>query len=223
HTGSRGWEYPFACHPLRQWREMLPPEPHPRVIDLGSGVTFFPFSVAQLGCRVICADIDPICATDIARAVKAVSTAPGSVDFRKVDGEHLPFNDDEADAIYCISVLEHITAFKQTVAEMARVLKPGGLLVLTIDLDLRSDSELGVNDYHRLRAELARHFTQAQPEETVHPMDMLQSNTGPYPMQRTESWLPWLFVKRKILRPLLGRASTKQYSLAVAGFVLTRK
>src|SRR5262249_22624394 len=58
---SRAWEYPYAYHHLRAFRERWSRPVNPVVVDVGSGVTFFPFSVARLGCDVMCTDIDPVC------------------------------------------------------------------------------------------------------------------------------------------------------------------
>ena len=53
----------------------------------------------------------------------------------------MPFQDNEADAVYCVSVLEHIPNPERTVKEVARILQPGGVFVLTIDLDLQKEAE----------------------------------------------------------------------------------
>src|SRR5882762_5462920 len=65
HTWSRIWEYPYAYYHLMLRRQGLGDNASPLAVDIGSGVTFFPFSLARLGYRVICTDIDPICAKDI--------------------------------------------------------------------------------------------------------------------------------------------------------------
>lgn len=47
------------------------------------------------------------------------------------DAQHLPFPEGSFDGIVCSEVLEHIEDPKMAIAEMRRVLKPGGFLVLT--------------------------------------------------------------------------------------------
>ena len=42
----------------------------------------------------------------------------------------MPFPDDTFDVVYCVEALEHAVAIKQAIAEMCRVLKPGGVLLI---------------------------------------------------------------------------------------------
>ena len=140
HAWSRVWEYPYAYHHLKASRSRFQEAKPPVVVDFGSGVTFFPFAVAKLGYRVICSDIDPLCQRDLTNASRYLSSAPGSMEFRLLGQRTTAFNDAEVDIIYCISVLEHIPDFENTITEFSRMLKKGGLLLLTIDLDLRGGS-----------------------------------------------------------------------------------
>ncbi|HOZ36492.1 MAG TPA: class I SAM-dependent methyltransferase [bacterium] len=47
------------------------------------------------------------------------------------DAHHLPFADNEFSVVLCAEVLEHLSDPPQAIAEMRRVLKPGGKLILT--------------------------------------------------------------------------------------------
>lgn len=47
------------------------------------------------------------------------------------DARNLPFQDNEFDNILCLEVLEHINQPQKAIAEMQRVLKPGGKIILT--------------------------------------------------------------------------------------------
>jgi SAM-dependent methyltransferase len=47
------------------------------------------------------------------------------------EGEPLPFADESFDLITCLEVIEHVADERQTFGELARVLRPGGTLILT--------------------------------------------------------------------------------------------
>jgi SAM-dependent methyltransferase len=223
HTWSRAWEYPFVYHHLLMARRAQRAGAPVRVADVGSGVTFFPFAVAKLGYDVICTDVDPICAVDIPRAYGALPASEGKVEFRLSDGSCLPFDSRELDAVYCISVLEHIPDFGQTVAEIARVLRPGGLLVLTIDLDLRGDGEIGVDKHRMLIRQLQNYFSYHHAERVAHPADVLTTFNGPFaPPKPTFLYRSWFSLKQWV-KPFMGRKSVPlfPFELAVQGFALS--
>ena len=49
----------------------------------------------------------------------------------KCDICDMPFQENEFDAVLCTEVLEHVPQAEQAVAELIRVLKPGGVLIIT--------------------------------------------------------------------------------------------
>lgn len=226
HDWSRCWEYPYTFHHLAGFREQWRESPLPVVVDVGSGVTFFPFALAALGYDVRCTDTDPICRTDLERAIPLVSTAPGRVSFRLIEGARLPVADAEAAVVTCISVVEHIPDFVSTIRELARVLRPGGLLVLTNDLDLRGDHEIGVAGYQLLRQTLREHFEPVCPEVAVHPADLLRTSNGPYAFRTPQGLDRARFLlKQRVIKPVFGRKPRPllEYDLAVQAFVLRRR
>ena len=226
HTWSRVWEYPYVYYNLKKWQKSYNGAGAPHVLDLGSGVTFFPFTVSRMGFKVTCADIDPLCQEGITKATRCIPHGPGILEFRLIKDSILPFADGETDAVYCISVLEHIPTFEDTIAEIARILKPGGMLILTMDLDLRGDSELGVESYGRLRKSLARNFEYFYPEGIIHPADMLHSEAGPYALECPKGYkLIKNILKQQVIKSLLGMqpSNYQPYHLAIQGFVLVKK
>jgi SAM-dependent methyltransferase len=60
----------------------------------------------------------------------AAAPHPDSVTFRAAEGERLPFADDAFDGVFLNEVLEHVADERQTLSEIARVLRPGGHLAL---------------------------------------------------------------------------------------------
>ena len=61
-----------------------------------------------------------------------------------VDATRLPFANDSFDYVICSEVLEHIPDDRKAVAEMTRVLKPEGTLVISVPLYLPEKNLLGL-------------------------------------------------------------------------------
>jgi arsenite methyltransferase len=66
----------------------------------------------------------------LARAVRA--QAGPRVGFLRADAQQLPFRDETVDAAVCIAVLQLIPNPAATLAEMARVLRPGGRMAVMV-------------------------------------------------------------------------------------------
>lgn len=194
HTWSRVWEYPYAYYHLKKLRQEISEERLLTVADIGSGVTFFPFTAARLGYDVICVDVDPICGRDIPLAAKVIDSAPGSVSVKLTDSNHIPLPDNGQDVVYSISVLEHITDFEQTISEIARILKPGGKFVLTVDIGLRGDYMLSAERFDGLMRCLRQYFFGDLPEASTHPLGLLTSENSIFPDKsgRRATLLKWL-------------------------------
>jgi 2-polyprenyl-3-methyl-5-hydroxy-6-metoxy-1,4-benzoquinol methylase len=226
HTWSRIWEYPYVYHHIQRslngyaLRRL-------RALDLGSGVTFFPFSVARLGIPVICVDTDPIVDRDLRLASSAVDHAPGEITFRLTDGRHLPLGDGEVDLVYCISVLEHVPDPSAVVDEIVRVLGPAGVLILTIDLDLRGDQQISIEGRRRLVERLMADFKLIAPDRSVHPADLLRSDRGAYLARPDRScravvWSLYHCLRRAEFRRVKALFRIP-FVLAVEGMVLGKK
>jgi SAM-dependent methyltransferase len=219
HTWARAWEYAYAAYHVggEQRRAGAPLT----LVDFGSGSTFFPFAMARGGARVRCFDNDPASVRDLHSAIAALSAAPGNVVVQQ-NGARLPLDDGAADAAYSISVLEHMDDPVPIVAELARVLKPGGLLVLTMDIDVEGDAGVSPPHFDALREQLAERFAWAYPEHTVHPADVLTSKSSPWPRpgERHVPGLLWRTRDRRLV-PLVGGPTPGV--LTVYGCVLRRR
>lgn len=97
-----------------------------QVLDLGCAGGFMAEALAQKDAQVT--GIDPA-----AKAIRAAQMRAEDVgqDIRYDVGvgESLPYEDDRFDAVVCVDVLEHVTDLTQVLAEVARVLRPGGLFL----------------------------------------------------------------------------------------------
>jgi SAM-dependent methyltransferase len=132
---SRRWEYPFVAQRLIAFSERRPPQPL-KVLDAGSGVTYFPWFILENipQAEFICCDYDPSYATMFQNINHARGTS--QVRFLQAALQKLPLDDASLDAVCCISVLEHTDNYGDIVNEFARVLKSGGMFILTFDLSL---------------------------------------------------------------------------------------
>jgi SAM-dependent methyltransferase len=108
-----------------------------RLLDLGCGGGRHAFQAMRLGARVVALDADD-------REVKHVRDTIGAMldageiarddEAGAVQGDalHLPFADESFDRVIASEVLEHIPDDTEAMAELARVLKPGGTMAVTV-------------------------------------------------------------------------------------------
>ncbi|MDP9019083.1 MAG: class I SAM-dependent methyltransferase [Candidatus Eremiobacteraeota bacterium] len=219
HTWSRAWEYAFMLHHINSECMKAPLPLH--VIDFGSGSTFFPFAIARMGNTVLCFDNDPIGVADLQTASAVVSSGSGSVEARQ-NGETLPCDSLSANIAYSVSVLEHMPDPVPIIEEIYRVLKPGGLFILTMDLDVEGTSGVSPAHFEQLRAQLGERFTWEFAERTIHPLDVLTSKNSPWPRPGERKIRGLLYRNAGgELRPLLGGPSPGV--LTVYGCVLRRR
>lgn len=231
HTCTRIWEYPYVYYHLKLWRRSLPKAELPTVVDLGSGVTFFTFAVALMLCNVIPIDLDPCNISSIHAVMEKWHSCDSKIFPIQGDVRNIPLLPNSVDCVYCISVLEHIPDFEKTVTEMARILKPGGLCLITCDINLQPEDgrRLDGVQYKRLISLIDKAFTRIWPERTIHPVDVLTTMNSPYPLAGSTPGvvrMAFRLIKQKILKPLLGRkpgfVRTAPPHVAVLGLVLRK-
>jgi len=98
-------------------------QPGWKVLEIGHGEGYGTHRIAEKA-DVIGIDIDP-------RIVEYASKKYGPELFRLYDGSHIPFDDNHFDAACMFQVIEHIVEDVAILREVRRVLKPGGILILT--------------------------------------------------------------------------------------------
>ncbi len=130
-------------------------KPGMTVLDAGCGRGIFQYYLARKGCRVSCCDIDGFRSRkllklqrfahglhlaprpDLASRLRRNARSFGvDVDYHIEPMQRLTWPDATFDRVCSISVLEHIqpqSEQKAAVQELTRVLKPGGLMILTLD------------------------------------------------------------------------------------------
>lgn len=203
HQWSRQWEYPYAWERVdslvRGQREQL------RVLDAGSGITFFPYTMNEsLGVEVVCVDGD----NSLGAIHSVLRERTGAlVEFVGADLRKLPQPDSHFDAIYCLSVLEHTRGYPEILAELRRVLRPGGTLVVTFDLSLDGDSDIPLDRAAQLTETLTQLFPSGDtPDPKSLPVaararDALTTLTIAKRDRTLLPWPhPWICVARALLR-----------------------
>ncbi len=96
------------------------------VLDLGCAGGFMAEALAERGARVT--GIDPAAAA--IDAARAHARAEGhDITYDVGVGEALPYADGAFDAVVSVDVLEHVSDLDRVIAEVSRVLRPGGLFL----------------------------------------------------------------------------------------------
>ena len=128
---SKQWEYLLAIAAIRDLGQR-----RLRVLDAGGGRGALAFHLAAQGHQVEVIDRDFLWDhggdEDIER--RFMQSPTGNLRFRHGGLHNLPVADECVDVVTCISVVEHLREKPMVLRELLRVLRPGGLLVLTFDI-----------------------------------------------------------------------------------------
>ncbi len=124
----RLWQERYQAERLQQLADFCGPVAGRHVLDLGCGMGGLTVALRQAGARVVGHEPN--------RAYGAICTLRAaryglSLPFVAAVGEALPFRDGAFDIVVCLDVLEHADSLERTLAEIARVLAPGGQAIVT--------------------------------------------------------------------------------------------
>ena len=126
-------EYWVRYRHLDDIRRLVPMDAGSSILDVGCGIStvlhFLPgrrFGIDPLGDRY-----------------KSIYAYPPELDIRKGYAEALPFPDASFDVVFCSNCIDHTNDPAQGIAEVARVLRPGGRFVLTCEV---FDADPGVRN-----------------------------------------------------------------------------
>ncbi len=109
-----------------------------RLLDIGCGFGRHAYQAARLGAEVVAFDfgadevrnvLDTFGAMFVGGEIDPARARVGAV---QGDALALPFGDSSFDRIIASEVLEHIPADEAAMAELARVLRPGGTMAVTV-------------------------------------------------------------------------------------------
>jgi ubiquinone/menaquinone biosynthesis C-methylase UbiE len=110
---------------LDHWLQLTGEE---RALDVGAGAGAFAFAIAPRVREVVAVELDE------ALAARARADAPKNVEVFVADGEHLPFERASFDVAGTLRTLHHTPRPELLVAELARVTRPGGTILIVDQL-----------------------------------------------------------------------------------------
>ncbi len=106
-------------------------QPGLRVVDIGTGTGVLALELAELGLDVIGIDRSEAMLEAARQKWQALEKdKTGSVEFRVADAHELPLDSNSFDAAFAHMVLHSLEQPERAIREMARIVKPGGRVVL---------------------------------------------------------------------------------------------
>jgi SAM-dependent methyltransferase len=117
--------------------EKFPVGPGDRVLDMGCGGGRHAFALYRRGADVVALDMSEKDLREVEtmfRAMELEGEVPSDASATAVRGNAyaLPFEDASFDRVVAAEVLEHLPADVDAMSELTRVLKPGGLIAVTV-------------------------------------------------------------------------------------------
>jgi SAM-dependent methyltransferase len=124
---SQTYDQPLRLFPIEHpiMRMLLDPLPPAVVLDAACGTGRYSQYLAERGHRIIGVDRSP------AMLAKARAKLPRS-EFREGDLEAMPLEPESVDAAVCALALVHLPVVGKAVAELARVVRPGGHVIISV-------------------------------------------------------------------------------------------
>jgi len=126
--------------------DLLGVRPGTRVLDVGCGVGRLVLRMARRGCRVTGVEL---MRPDLRRARRLLQEARQQAELIEGDGGRLPFADESFDFVSCTETLEHVADYGLALRELARVLRSGGRLVVSVPDTLPEIVARGLSELYR--------------------------------------------------------------------------
>ncbi len=146
----------YLRHLPEMWRspmndaviDLVDPRGGERVVDIGAGMGAGALPAAVTGAHVLAVEPTPF-VRRVLRMRRAFSRSRACVEVVDGSAERIPVADRSIDAIWAVNTMHHWIDVERSVAEIARVLKPGGRVLLVDELF----NDPSHPDYERFGAE----------------------------------------------------------------------
>ena len=152
------WYYAGKRVMVKEWLERSgPPRPDQLLLDCGAGTGRFALEL-QASCRVLVLD-------DHEEALRLLRTRFRPEQILSLAGDAVPLPDASLDYVTALDVLEHVPDDSAVVRGFHRLLKPGGVAVVTVpaSMALWSDWDEALHHFRRYhRAQLTALFPPAE-------------------------------------------------------------
>lgn len=140
----RHWFYAGKRQVVRHWIQRLHPlQPDHLLADCGAGTGLFAAEMTP-HCRVLAID-------DYEESLAIARKNLGAERVRKGSCKQLPLDDASVDVVTALDVIEHVEEDRAAVREFARVVRPGGIVVITVPalMLLWSDWDVALHHFRR--------------------------------------------------------------------------
>ena len=108
--------------------ELVPLTGEERVLDVGTGAGALAFAFAPFVREAVGVDVVP------ELLAEGRKRAPENVELLEADATNLPFGEASFDVVACARTLHHVARPELVLAEMSRVLRPGGTMLVVDQL-----------------------------------------------------------------------------------------
>jgi ubiquinone/menaquinone biosynthesis C-methylase UbiE len=223
--GVEGIVYRRRMETAARWAEELELPAGTAALEVGCGAGLLTVELARTGLSVIATDSSPEMVELASRQVAGAGLA-AHAEVREADVHQLPFRDAEFGLVVALGLLPWLHDPRGAVAELSRVLAPGGWMILTADNRARLNSLVEPRDHplltplKRARRRLARHNgdRQSSAPSYLHlpsQVDAMLATAGVNAVRRTTiGFGPFTVLGRRLLPERLGSALHLQLQAA---------
>ncbi|GAB1490064.1 class I SAM-dependent methyltransferase [Opitutaceae bacterium] len=180
------WYYAGKREIVRHWiMRVRPPVASDRLLDCGAGTGLFAQEMSA-HCQVQVLD-------DHEDALRILRTRFRADQILSLAGDRVPLPDASLEYITALDVLEHVPDDRAVVRGFHRLLKPGGLAVVTVpaSMALWSDWDVGLHHFRRYdRHQLAALFPDSEWEIIQHTYTNVVAYPAVWLVRRWRRWFP---------------------------------